>query len=122
MTGRVNAALDAVLPVEVYGANGQTTAYDAVIDTGFNGFLTLPAHAIQALVLPLAGYVDAILGDGSPIELGLFRARVRWNRTDRAVHVLEAEGGPLVGTALLRNFQLRVHFVQGGAVTVTRPD
>ena len=41
ITGIVNAALEATLPLQVYGPSGSTTQ-TTVIDTGYNGPLSLP--------------------------------------------------------------------------------
>ena len=38
----VNAAYEAVISLSLRGPSGQAQEIDAVIDTGFNGFLTLP--------------------------------------------------------------------------------
>jgi predicted aspartyl protease len=40
-------------------------AIDAVIDTGFNGFLSLPSTIIATLILPWSGSDFVTLGDGS---------------------------------------------------------
>jgi predicted aspartyl protease len=42
MTGIVNVDLEAVLRLSVRDAAGHSHDVEAVIDTGFNGFLTLP--------------------------------------------------------------------------------
>ena len=38
----VNAAYEAVISLSLRGPSGQAQEIDAVIDTGFNGFLILP--------------------------------------------------------------------------------
>ena len=45
MTGVVNADLEPLLRLTVRDAGGQPHDVEAVIDTGFNGFLTLPSCA-----------------------------------------------------------------------------
>ena len=117
--GTVSAALDAVLPLSLRGRRGQTAETQAVIDTGFDGFVALARSDITRLELELVGHVDAELGDGSAARLSLFEARVLWHGQERDVHVLEVDGGPLLGTALLRDSQLIVEFVPGGTVSVT---
>ena len=49
--GMVNAHREAIIALIVQDANGQGHAIDAVIDTGFTGFLTLPPARIAVLGL-----------------------------------------------------------------------
>jgi predicted aspartyl protease len=51
MTGAVNADLEALLLLTVHGGGGPSREVETVIDTGFNGFLTLPPALIAALGL-----------------------------------------------------------------------
>ena len=51
ITGQVTVYREAVISLSVKGPEGQSREIDAVIDTGFNGFLTLPASLIQELGL-----------------------------------------------------------------------
>lgn len=41
ITGAVNADYEAVIRLRVYGPIGHEQEVDAILDTGFNGFLTL---------------------------------------------------------------------------------
>ena len=50
--GTVNASREAVVPLTVASPAGRMQPIDAVIDTGFNGFLTLPAALVSELRLP----------------------------------------------------------------------
>ncbi|MBA2450995.1 MAG: hypothetical protein H0V51_23525 [Chloroflexi bacterium] len=45
----VNAALEATIRLTVEGASGQAHEVEAVVDTGFSGFLTLPPTLITLL-------------------------------------------------------------------------
>jgi hypothetical protein len=65
MMGRVTALREATLRLTVIGPDHGQQAVDAVLDTGFNGFLTLPSHVVHALRLPFVGHRRATLGDGS---------------------------------------------------------
>ena len=62
--GVVNANLEAVVTIPLQGPSGQTQEVDAVIDTGFNGYLALPPTLVADLGLPVVGEADAVLADG----------------------------------------------------------
>jgi predicted aspartyl protease len=55
ITGLVTSDREAIIRVLVRAAYGQETHVEAVIDTGFTGFLTLSARLIASLALPFAG-------------------------------------------------------------------
>ena len=50
--GVVNLRREATLPLVVGNSNEQRQVIDTVIDTGFNGFLSLPSATIVRLGLP----------------------------------------------------------------------
>ncbi len=63
--GVVNARLEAVLSLSLLGPAGQEREVDVVVDTGFNGYLTLPPELVADLGLPVVGDAEAVLADGS---------------------------------------------------------
>lgn len=82
------------------------------VDTGFTGELVLPHPVIEALRLSKSGSVDAILADGSGIELSTYTCFIDWFDTKRRVEVVENEGdrallgvGLLVGCELCANYR-----------------
>lgn len=118
LTGRVTADREAVLSIEVLGAEGRIVQVEAGIDTGYNGFLTLPRMVIEELELDFLGPARAALGDGHEVRMDLFLASVRWEDGARDVLVLAAESGPLVGMALLSGSRLIMDVEEGGAVLI----
>jgi predicted aspartyl protease len=74
MLGVVNPLCEAILPIVVGNANRQRQLVDAVIDTGFNGFLTLPSSIIATLDLPWNCSDVVTLGDGSETLFDLYAA------------------------------------------------
>ena len=89
-----------------------------MIDTGFNGFLTLPRAMVHTLQLPLAGNRRVTLGDGSTVVLDLYLATVLWDTQPREVLVLAAEGGSLMGMAMLYGHRVILHIVDNGDVLI----
>jgi clan AA aspartic protease len=118
ITGRVTAQREAMVRLVVLDVARQPHDVDAVIDTGFNGFLTLPRALVHTLQLPLAGNRRVTLGDGSTVVLDLYLATVLWDTQPREVLVLEAEGGPLMGMALLYGNRVILHVVDNGDVLI----
>jgi clan AA aspartic protease len=89
-----------------------------VVDTGFEGFLTLPAAAIAKLGLAYITKINANLADNSNVATDVYLATILWNGIERDVAVLAMGRRPLIGTALLKDFHLSIDFYEGGAVQV----
>jgi predicted aspartyl protease len=70
--GVINLRREATLPLVVGNSSGQQQVIDTVVDTGFDGFLSLPSEIIVRLELPWMISNPATLGDGSEtVECGL---------------------------------------------------
>lgn len=78
ITGVVTANA-ALIKVHLVGTNGQTETVDAIVDTGFNGFLTLSLPQIARLRFPYEGNMEAVLGDGSDTMMDMFLGAVLWD-------------------------------------------
>ena len=76
--GHVNAYREAVISLSVEGSSSLRRDIDAVIDTGFNGYLTLPAALVQALGLVWRRRGRAMLADGSDSVFDIYEAAVTW--------------------------------------------
>lgn len=118
-SGVVNANLEPIIEVRVRGPNGEEQVVRAIVDTGFDGALTLPPPLISALGLPWRRRGRALLADGHESIFDVYEASLGWDGAERRISVDEAEVAPLVGTALLENHELRIAFVDKGAVTIT---
>jgi clan AA aspartic protease len=118
ITGSVNSRREAIIQLDILGPDGQRQTVDAVIDTGFNGFLTLPAQAVAALGLRRFGSVRVVLVDGSEDLFPTYKATVEWDGAPRDVEVDAADSDPLAGMALLAMHELHIQVVAGGHVTI----
>ncbi|MEO1522384.1 MAG: clan AA aspartic protease [Cyanobacteria bacterium J06633_2] len=117
MQGIVNQSCEAVLPV-VAKSSTTTQLVDAVIDTGFSGFLTLPSNIIDALDLTWKGRDVATLGDGASCIFDVYIANVIWDGQYRKIDINESETVPLIGMRLLRGYDLRIQTIEGGIVMI----
>jgi clan AA aspartic protease len=118
MQGVVNLRREATLTVVVGNSNRQLQSIEAVIDTGFNGFLSLPSTIIATLNLPWSGSDFVTLGDGSETFFDLYNAMVIWDGQYCEIDIAESETEPLLGTALLYGYRLQVDNIEGGLVKI----
>lgn len=116
--GVVNAAREAVLTLTVRGPAGRATDIEAVIDTGYSGFLTLPPTLLRDLQLPFATTARATLADGSEVSFDVHTATVLWDGQLRSVEADAADTTPLVGMSLLDRHNLYVEVEDGGRVVI----
>ncbi|MGH3087130.1 MAG: clan AA aspartic protease [Rubrobacteraceae bacterium] len=113
----MNASREAVVSVTVRDSRAEREI-EAVVDTGFDGNLTLPPFLVADLDLPFRRRDRAILGDGSETFFDTHEATVLWDGRPRAVAVDSADTTPLLGTSLLDSHELTVRFVDGGDVRI----
>lgn len=119
MTGVVNENLEAAVELHLRTADGSLRRIAAVIDTGFNGFLTLPLSSIQELNLAWLCRQQGHLADGSLHTFDVYVATVEWDGSARIVEVEEAEAQPLLGMAMMIGSELRIEVMPGGKVRLT---
>ena len=116
--GVVNAAYEAVVSLPVRGPAGQTREIEAVVDTGFNGFLTLPPAVVAELGLPLVSIGRATLADGSEIAYDVYGIAVFWDGQTKYIEADAADTTPLVGMQSLDRHNLYVEVEGGGRVSI----
>lgn len=118
MFGIVNPRCEAILSIVVGNSNRQHQVVDAVIDTGFNGFLTLPSTIITTLDLPWNCSDVVTLGDGSETLFDLYAGTIIWNGQLLEIDIAESETEPLVGMSLLYGYRLQIDVIGGGKVAI----
>jgi clan AA aspartic protease len=120
ITGTVTAGLQAVVRFTIRGPTGRTRRVTAVLDTGYDGWLSLPPALITLLRLPWRRRGRATLADGSDSIFDIYEGTVVWERRRRRIPVDEADTAPLVGMALLEGYDLNVRVRAGGKVIIRR--
>jgi len=115
--GTVNADREVLLELTVRGPAPHERDVEALLDTGFNGFLALPPAWIAALHLETIGQAQMVLASGEERRVQKHEAVVVSDAFDQSVEVVEA-ADPLIGTELLWGCSLHVDFVLGGRVEV----
>jgi clan AA aspartic protease len=111
-----------LLPLALLGGTengaGRGEEVEAVIDTGFDGELTLQEATIRRLGYPYSGSAGGTLADGSEVQFDFYEGRIFWHGVERAVAVIGAEGQPLIGMGLLGGSRLTLDAEPGGEVLV----
>lgn len=120
--GRVDAQGEARVSLELRDADGQIYPVAAVIDTGFNGQLTLPPETIQRLNLAAAAPIVVTLATGTREMLNTWRGQIHWHDRLRPIRVLESRGNPLLGMGLLEGSQLTIQARINGDVLIEELD
>ena len=116
--GVVNAAYEPMIALAVQGQSGQSRDIEAVVDTGFNGFLTLRTTLVSELGLPFVSIGRATLADGSEIAYDVYGVTVLWDGQVLYVEADAADSTPLVGMLLLDGHDLSIRVWNGGAVVI----
>ncbi|WP_019498914.1 hypothetical protein [Pseudanabaena sp. PCC 6802] len=118
MLGVVSNNCEAIIKVAVGRIGSPKITVDAVIDTGFTSFLSLPLSIITGLGLTWHYRDVGTLGDGSEVVFELYKAAAIWDGQNKIIDVVASDAEPLVGMGLLYGFKLQIEAVEGGRVTI----
>jgi clan AA aspartic protease len=116
--GTVNAAHEAEVSLLVRGPSGRARRVDAVVDTGFSRFLTLPSSIVTELGLVFRTVDRVLLADGSEVTLDVHAVTVLWDGHPRDIDALVADTQPLMGMSLLDGHSLYMEVEDGGRVVI----
>lgn len=96
--------------IEVAGMATVKRKISALVDTGFNGFLTLPYVEAFPLGLILTGIQSTKLADGSTSHHFMCLGRVTLDGNEALVPIaIEPDCEILIGTNLLKKLQKQMH-------------
>ncbi len=85
--------------------------WPAIIDTGFNGDLELPDMLRPALHPRFIGRISSLLAGGQHVAEDVYLVDFPFDdRTVRAEATFVAGSEILIGTQLLRQYRLQIHF------------
>lgn len=117
INGSVNSKLEAVVRLSVRGPEREVET-EAIVDTGFNGALSLPLKLIAELGLRLRMQSPGVLADGSKKFFDIYEALVLWNGRLLRIPVGCVENAPLMGMSLLHGSELAIQIREGGEVAI----
>ena len=116
--GVVNAAYEAVVALSLRGPAGQSQDIEAVVDTGYSGFLTLPTTVVTELGLPFAYIGRAFLANDDEVSFDVHDVTVLWDGEPRHVRTDATGSTPLMGMLLLGRHNLSIEVESGGRVVI----
>ena len=127
ITGKVKARIGSdgftylrpEITISVAGATRVFLNQDAIVDTGFTGWLALPEDTIEELGLTQYGERPANQASGMGV-FAIYGALVSWNGEYRSVLVHRITGDPLIGMALLEGSRLTVDAREDGDVIIEK--
>lgn len=114
--GRIQPDGRAIVEIAVAGRT-----FDAVIDTGFDGGVSLPDSLALILNLPVLSHARYQLGDGSIVVVPIHEAAIELGGVDHSVEaVFSTADEVLLGTLLLKGYRLVIDY-PAGTVSLDRP-
>jgi clan AA aspartic protease len=120
INGIVNADFEPIIPLSICGFDGKVYTQEAIVDTGFNGWLSLPPDLIAELNLEWKRRGRAVLGDGTECVFDVYEAVLVWDGNMLTIPIDEADSEPLVGMSLMEGYQLTVQVFEGGHVELSK--
>ena len=122
ISGFVRNGTEAVIDVVLNGMDGRQQEIEAVIDTGFTNYLTLPYSIISNFGFAWNGQQLGTLADGSERTFDYYTASIVWDNQTIAIPVNAMDSEPLVGMALLQGYYLHIEVVEAVRFLLNRYD
>jgi clan AA aspartic protease len=107
-----------MLPIRVEGPTGLIVNLDAIIDTGFSSYLTLPTHIVSELNLEYARHDSFELADGTLINLKVYWVNLHWGDQLLTIPSIATGSEPLIGMSLLYGNRVILDVIDGGGVRI----
>ena len=118
IAGTVRDEIELIVPLELVDAADQRQRIDFVLDSGFTGFLSLSSALVRQLGLSSRGIQKGLLADGTASIFRLVTVNVIWNGSPRTIEA-QILGEPLIGTRMLKGYELRAKFELNGEVAIS---
>ncbi len=124
ITGEVTPELEARIEVRLRGADKAELDLEVIIDTGFDGCLTLPLPIITELGWDFLDTIGVRLGNEVYGSADTYLGTIRWNGEWRLiiVQVQDSDETSLAGMALIKGSTLTVEAWSRGTVTIEHAD
>ena len=120
IVARVNDNFDAHVQLELLH-NGTTHPVHFVIDTGFNGYLSVTPQMVRSLNLEIIDVQDGVLADGRRDVFETVDIVVNWLDETRKIRA-QVLGEPMLGTRMLNGCEIQGIWKSGSEITISKPN
>ena len=107
------------VPLVLLTFDSQEHSVEGILDTGFNGYLSLTPEWVDQLLLTQIGESEMQLADGSIHVAPECMVRLRLGNHETLVAAQKSEGSVLVGTRLLYGYSVDLAVVFQGSVILS---
>jgi predicted aspartyl protease len=118
ITGTVTSLDEALIRIKVRGGTGAEVSTEAVIDTGFNGSLTLRPQDAKAVFVQTHSIRPYTMANGMVENLPECIVDLEWDGRWMPVIAAIVDGDPLVGMKVLRGYRLTMDVVDNGRLVI----
>jgi clan AA aspartic protease len=111
LNGIVNDRDEPVVSLHLISSKGRSRLHPVIIDTGFNGNLSVPEKLAKKYGWPWIGNESYEIATGDVVEQKVFLGEINWFDHRQQVYAVASHADDiLMGTRLLRGRQLNVDF------------
>jgi len=108
--GVVNENDEPVVPIDLI-LRKRKRRFRAVLDTGFNGYLSVPESLVQGGRWYFAGYEEYEIATGDKVRERVYLGDIIFDGKRCTTHIVTSHSKDiLIGTRLLSDKQLHIHF------------
>ncbi len=111
LKGIVNLSGEPLVKTILLSINGRQYGHDAIIDTGFNGSLSIPEKLAKRYQWKWAGYESYEVATGDIVQQNIYLGYIAWFGKNQEVYAVSTHSRDiLIGTSLLVSQKLTINF------------
>lgn len=108
ISGRINSHEEPEIPLTLV-VHGKRLRKRAIIDTGFNGYLSVPSSLAKGWYF--FGHEEYEIATGEIVEQRVYLGKILWGSQEQDVYAVTSRAKDiLIGTKLLRRCRLLIDF------------
>src|SRR5258708_31475228 len=119
ISGHVSPIREAEIELRIIGPSGDSVVVNAIVDTGFTEYLTLPESLAHRLGFQFLDSDKMILANESIVPVDIYAGTVEWDGIQREITIdVSPKSAILVGMRMMYGRKLFIHVVDGGEVRI----